>query len=239
VDGAKYSSFLRGETSSYEAEKRYRRKDGRVIWVRVAVGPLRDAAGTMTAAGVIEDITARKQADEILHRYELLANHSRDIILFLRRDDGRILEANTAATMAHGYSRDELLNMTIYDLRPPESRQQTQERMAYADSEPGGILFQATQRRKDGSSFPVEVSSRGATIDGTRVLVSVMRDITDRKAAEESLAAANLLAEKARAAAEEASRAKDHFLAVLSHELSHPAYRRQPGSGIASTRRSR
>lgn len=111
-----------------------------------------------------------------------LAGHSRDVVLFVRPDDGRILDANVAATKVYGYNRDELLSMTIYDLRTPDVRMLTAEQMVHADTR--GILFEAIHRRKDGSTFPVEVNSRGATIYGTRGLVSVIRDITGRKQAE-------------------------------------------------------
>ncbi|MBS1149883.1 MAG: sensor hybrid histidine kinase [Myxococcaceae bacterium] len=117
--------------------------------------------------------------------YELIASHVRDIVLVMRREDGRILEANLAATSAYGYSRDELLSLSIRDLRALETRPMTEEQMALAEAH--GILFETVHRRKDGSTFPVEVSSRGATMGGTRSLISVVRDITVRKQAEEAL----------------------------------------------------
>ncbi|MFZ2445612.1 MAG: PAS domain S-box protein [Syntrophobacteraceae bacterium] len=133
--------------------------------------------------GIVEKAEAeRMQAEEELRRYALLAGHSRDIILFMRRDDGRILEANAAAD-AYGYSHEELLNLTIQDLRAAETRTLTVEQMEEADTR--GILFETVHRRKDGSAFPVEVSSRGMTLQGKRTLVSVVRDITERKRARE------------------------------------------------------
>jgi PAS domain S-box-containing protein len=138
-------------------------------------------------ATIFSDITERKRADEVLHRYELLAGHSRDIMLFMDRDDWRILEANEAAVRAYGYSREELLSMTIGDLRARSTRQEISEQMAEAEDR--GVLFQTEHRRKDGSVFPVEVSSRGAVIGERRTLVSVVRDITERKRAEEALRA--------------------------------------------------
>ena len=125
-----------------------------------------------------------KQAEEALRRYELLARYSRDIILFVRRDDGRILEANAAATSAYGYTHEELLTRSIHDLRAPETRGLTADQMGEADRE--GILFETFHRRKDGSTFPVEVSSQGATMGATRALISVVRDVTARKQAEEA-----------------------------------------------------
>ena len=131
------------------------------------------------------DINERKQAEEVLHRYELLSGHSRDIILFMRRDDGRILEANAAAMNTYGYSRDELLTLKIQDLRAPDTHGLTADQMAEANAR--GILFETVHRRKDGSTFPVEVSSRGQTTGATRTLMSVIRDITRRKQGEQAL----------------------------------------------------
>jgi PAS domain S-box-containing protein len=145
-----------------------------------------------SAAGVarecrlaVIDISQRVQAEEALHRYELLSYNSRDIVLLMRGDDGSILEANVAALNAYGYSRDELLRLTVYNLRSVATLGLTISQMLQADAK--GILFETVHRRKDGSTFPVEVSAQGATISGTRTLISVIRDITERKQTEESL----------------------------------------------------
>jgi PAS domain S-box-containing protein len=123
-----------------------------------------------------------KQVDERLRRNEPMIDHSRDIILFVRREDGCILEANAASMMEYGYSREELLALTIHDLRAPDTQRLTADQLAKADAQ--GILFETTHRRKDGSTFPVEVSSQGVTVDGTRALISIVRDITERRSAE-------------------------------------------------------
>ncbi|MGE5253367.1 MAG: PAS domain-containing protein, partial [Planctomycetaceae bacterium] len=136
--------------------------------------------------GYFKNITARMQAEEALHRYELLSDHSRDIILFIRRNDLRILEANAAASDAYGYSREELLTLTLADLRAPETRPLIAEQIVEADLQ--GVLFETVHRRKDASTFPVEVSSRGATVGGSRGLISVIRGITERKLREARIA---------------------------------------------------
>ena len=141
--------------------------------------------GVRGAVGAFVDITERKRAETVLHQYELLARHTRDVVLFVRRRDGRLLEANAAAETAYGYTRQELLERTIFDLRQPEDAPITREQMAAADS--GGVLFETQHRRRDGTPFPVEVSSRGMTLGGERVLLSVIRDITERARAEQSL----------------------------------------------------
>jgi len=121
---------------------------------------------------------------EMLRRYELLAQHSRDIILFVRLRDGRIIEANEAALRAYGVEREEFLTWTVHDLHTPDRRSLTESRLSRGDST--GLLFETEHCRKDGSSFPVEVSARGMTLDGERVLVEVIRDITERKETEEA-----------------------------------------------------
>jgi PAS domain S-box-containing protein len=134
---------------------------------------------------ILRDVTKRKLVEETLRRYQLLSEHSRDIILFMDYKDGHILEVNTAAIHAYGYSRDELLSLTIQDLRASDTRPLTTDQMAQADAR--GILFETIHQRKDGTSFPVEVSSQGATIGGVRTLISIVRDITERKQSEDAL----------------------------------------------------
>jgi PAS domain S-box-containing protein len=142
--------------------------------------------GSPAVLAVWRDLSGRKQAESALHRYQLITDNSRDIIVFMRRSDGRILEANRAALKAYGYSREELLALTVAELRAPEARSNTQEQMALADAH--GILFETIHCAKDGRRFAVEVSSQGADIEGTRTLISVIRDISDRKTAAQQLA---------------------------------------------------
>jgi two-component system, cell cycle sensor histidine kinase and response regulator CckA len=124
-----------------------------------------------------------RRARNVLRRYQLLAEHGRDIMLFVAAEDGRILEANAAATHAYGYTREELRALTIFDLRDRATLGATTAQMAAAGST--GVRFETVHRRKDGSTFPVEVSSHGATIEGTKTLLSIVRDITRRKEAEQ------------------------------------------------------
>ena len=143
------------------------------------------ADGQWTIHTILTDVTERKLIEDELRHYQLLARHGRDIILFIRGADGGIVEANDAAVKAYGYNREELLSLSIYDLRGPRSYPLTYSQMDEAGS--SGILFETEHRRKDGTIFPVEVSSRGISIGSERVLLSVIRDITERKQAEEAL----------------------------------------------------
>jgi len=178
------------ESGKFSAEITQLRKDGSRIHIETRTVLLRDESGQEIGnLSVNRDISERKQGEENLRRFQLLSEHSRDIILFMAQDDGRILEANAAAQQAYGYSRDELLALTVQDLRATDVRELTAEQMSQAGA--GGILFETIHCRKDGTTFPVEVSSQGATINGVRTLISIIRDITERKQIEKALQAAH------------------------------------------------
>ncbi|AQT67034.1 Phytochrome-like protein cph1 [Anaerohalosphaera lusitana] len=185
LDLIPFKKMAAGELESYSVEKRFIHKDGRHVWAKLTLSLVRDSEGRPDyEVAVIEDISRRKEAETMLRRYEILALQSRDIILVIDPKDGRITEANAAAVEAYGYTRSELLEMTVHDLRLDHTRMVNGQ---MSDAASQGILFETEHRRKDGAVFPVEVSSQGAAIDGQMILVSVIRDITQRKRTEEEL----------------------------------------------------
>lgn len=181
--GTYCAARLRGDAVPEQYVYRALRRDGTTLWVEVRVTMVEwDGAPAMLLTTV--EITARKQAEAALARYHLLAAQTQDIILFIGRH-GRIVDANHAAVAAYGYDRDTLLTLTIADLRAPGTMPLVAGQMAQADT--AGIRFETMHRRCDGSAFPVEVSSIGAEIDGERVLLSIIRDATERQQAEAAL----------------------------------------------------
>ena len=133
------------------------------------------------------DVTEQRRAADLLARYRLLFAEARDIMLYVRATDGRVVEANAAAEASYGYTREELLELDTFSLRASGLQADVREQMNAAAA--GGVLFETVHRRKDGSEFPVEVSSRGvSTVDGETLLLSVIRDISDRKRTEDDLA---------------------------------------------------
>ncbi|MEJ7597174.1 MAG: PAS domain-containing sensor histidine kinase [Kofleriaceae bacterium] len=141
-----------------------------------------------------------------------LFEHARDIILVIDAADGHILDANQAAESAYRCPRDELLTLTIFDLRIEElPRVTTQMQTAISR----GVLFEAVHRRRDGTTFPVEVSSRGEVMAGRHCLFSIVRDISNRKELERER-------EQLLATTEHALAVRQEFLVIASHELRTP-----------------
>ncbi len=124
-------------------------------------------------------------AEDIAKRYVFLIENSRDIILTICYRDRKILDANTAALKAYQYTIDELRNMTVDDLRTEESKTQMMPQLQTAVSR--GVLFETTHLRKNGETFPVEVSSQGTMMGDERVLLSIVRDISERKQSRQAI----------------------------------------------------
>ena len=155
-----------------------RARDGHLVQVSIHSRHFEEDGRPMVLLA-IRDVSDWRGEQEAQRRFELLAEHSRDVILFVRRADGRILDANAPALRTYGYSREEILDLSVRDLRAPAFRDQIEAQMKRADT--STVLFETTHVRKDGSEFPVEVSSLGADVGGERLLISVVRDITERK----------------------------------------------------------
>ena len=169
----------RARSGVAHGEVTHRRADGSAYLAETTSALVPTESGEVHAYVIFRDVSEHRRTREALHRYELLAEHSRDVIIFFRRSDGRVLEANAAARTTYGYTRDELMQLSVRDLRAQPTHEELRSQMADADVR--GIRFETTHRRKDGSTFPVEVSSEGADVEGTRVLISVIRDISDRR----------------------------------------------------------
>ncbi|MBI3140515.1 MAG: PAS domain S-box protein [Rhodocyclales bacterium] len=118
----------------------------------------------------------------LVQHFDHVVNYARDIIL-LMDGDGRVLDANDAALAAYGYGRDELRGLGLRELRSPEALATLERDLALA-GRPGGALFETVHRRRDGSSFPVEVSERVIEVQGQPFRQAIVRDISARRAAE-------------------------------------------------------
>ncbi|BDG03214.1 hypothetical protein AMOR_22100 [Anaeromyxobacter oryzae] len=132
-------------------------------------------------------LVAEAERNAVARRLDRLTRWSRDLV-FLTDDAHRIVEVNERAAEALGYTREELLRLAVPDLRDPATvadfPDRVREEMAH-----GALLFETRYRRKDGSTFPVEVSVHVDEVDGRRLFQGIARDISERVAAEQALRA--------------------------------------------------
>lgn len=112
-------------------------------------------------------------------RYELFFGITTEIILFSDQRTLRILDANDAASRAYGYTRAELRALTVADLRLPGTDAIIARHVSDAAAAEGA-MFETVHVRKDGTTFPVEVLARTAWVEGDRIIISAIRDVTQR-----------------------------------------------------------
>jgi PAS domain S-box-containing protein len=148
-------------------------------------------------AGAVYGLWRRQRAEhldalaETRARYSLVLADANDAIMFLGPDH-RILDCNSRTEEMYGYSRDELLGRHIVELREDGDSPDFREAMKDLHASQA-LVFDAQHVRKDGTSFPVEVSSRIVLVGGDEVRLSIVRDVSERARAEARIAALNRL----------------------------------------------
>jgi PAS domain S-box-containing protein len=126
--------------------------------------------------------TALRESEEL---YRTLFEKANDAI-FLETEDDDIIDVNRQASVLTGYTRAELLAMQVSELQAPEVRGQPGKVIRDELSRHQGSIFESVDLKKDGTRVPVEISNIRLISKGHAVILSVVRDITERKQAEEA-----------------------------------------------------
>lgn len=179
-----------GHGSGYTLDKRYIRKDGTVVWARVSLSVLVDSDGNPHGLlAMQEDITERRALEETLRqseaRHRQMFEDNRAIQLLIEPDTGEILDANPAACVFYGASREDLQAATIHTINVLSPDIVAAE-MARAQREERDY-FMFRHRLWTGEERDVEVHSSPIQADGRSVLYSIVHDITERKRVEAEL----------------------------------------------------
>ena len=130
----------------------------------------------------------RTRAEEALKLFRLLVDQSNDTIQVVDMETMRLVDVNARACLNLDYTREELLSMSVRDIDPTVD-ETVRARVDGELLKSGYAMFQGLQRRKDGSTFPVEVGLRYVHLD-RKYIVCTIRDISERKQAEKRMAGA-------------------------------------------------
>ncbi len=179
----KLDDCFRGKIVQYDERFTYPGRGERDL--RISYFPIEGPGGVDRVASVLQDVTDKKEAERSLKLFRVLMDQSNDAVEMVDPETLRFLDVNEKACKDLGYSREELLGMTVFDINPDLTESghitlQTELREA------GFVVREAIHQRKDGSTFPVEISLKFVNLD-RNYIVGVSRDISERKRAEEAL----------------------------------------------------
>src|ERR1700730_2026469 len=195
-DWLQFRRLVGGEIDRYSIEQRSVRKDGAVIWASVMTSAVRNEDGTFNyAVRIFQDITETKRAIDALAESEqrLAATYEHAGIAISEVDaHGHLLRVNEATCAITGYSREELLKLTIFDVTHPDDRDSDISTFEHQTVAPANrYAVEKRLIRKDGGIIWVSVTSsivRDAA-GKFRYGIRVMRDITMQRQAREALRA--------------------------------------------------
>lgn len=192
----RFRQLVAGKTDSYSLEKRYLHKDGSVVWVTLTTSLVRDPSDAPKyCIAIIEDITERKQAEVALQesqeRLRVMGTSAHDAILMIDHE-GNTSYWNPAAQKMFGYAAEEALGKNLHRLLVPprfhkahfEAFPQFQ---ATGTGNAIGKTLELSAVRKDGTEIPVEFSLSAVKVKDRWNAIGIIRDISERKQAEETL----------------------------------------------------
>src|SRR3569623_3523260 len=166
----------------------HRRSDGSEFHVEVILTKIHLGEHEVIH-GIWRDINDRKRAEEALKRYEYAMDNAPDAVYFMTREAG-FSYVNKQACGSLGYSRDELMRLTLWDIDPVFTKEMWEGMWEEIWTQHKGLELvtaniEVIHRRKDGSVFPAEVSDKHLWLGDQELHIAIVRDVTERKQAEE------------------------------------------------------
>lgn len=174
------------EINHWKADYLFKTKNGELRWISDSSIQLLDSEGKPVGSlGILQDITERKKAEKKFELFRSLLDQSIDTIEVVDPETGGFLDINEKGCNEHGYTREEFLKLKVPDIDPTFDASAFQK--SIQDLKKSGIVrIESTHRRKDGTTFPVEINLKYVQLDRDYI-VGVVRNITERKQSEQQL----------------------------------------------------
>ena len=217
TDIEQFQRLLRGEIEHYTLDKRFVRKDGTVVYTTINIRTFRKDDGSIDhIVGLMEDITARKQAEAALRQ-----NHDELRAIYDGMVDGlhilslstlKPIRANSALCRMMGYSEDEILLLTPNDVHPPEELPRIRAEFQACVEGRGLGSSDVPMVRKDGSVFYADITANRIVYRGVPAVLCFFRDTTERRKTREAL-------ERERQSLWRMLQASDHERQIISYDI--------------------
>ncbi|HKI88683.1 MAG TPA: PAS domain S-box protein [Draconibacterium sp.] len=161
-------------------------KSGRKFTVLLRADSIKDENGIIVGlVGIHTDITERKRTEESLRFFRMMIDKSQDAIEVIDVETARFIDVNEKACTDLGYSRSELLNMSVFDIDSNINMPDFQILMNDV-RQSNSKMLESLHRRKNGSVFPVEINIAVVMLEKTYA-IAIIRDITEKKRIENKL----------------------------------------------------
>lgn len=177
-----------------QIEKRYKHKLGHTIYAQLNIVAQPDDNNQIKRyISQLIDLSAIRKSNSAEILLNHLVNHSNDAIYVVDPKFGQILNGNELAYRRLGYTKEELLLLSVTHIQPGFKNDNNWEKHFQRIKRNGNLLIESTHTRKDGSQFPIEASISFVEYKESGYLIAIVRDITRRKEKEtEALALASL-----------------------------------------------
>ena len=181
--------YLSGEIESYDAEFRFKHKNGHYMWIqgKGKIVARNEQGEPVRFIGTHADITHRKQIEDSLRIAQFIFDKA-SIGIYRIGSDAMIIDVNRQAALDLGYTVEELCGMSIFDI-DPNSKRDDWEAIWQSLCSAGSNHFERIHRRKDGSDMFVEITANLLEYEGSQFSVAFTQNITERKIGENNLKA--------------------------------------------------
>jgi PAS domain S-box-containing protein len=183
-----YFNKIRNKETISDFVIRGNNSKNKLLWISISAQPILDKSGKKIGMhSSLRDISDRRIAEESLKesekRFKSIYEGVNDAI-FIHDDKGNIIEVNEVSCSMLAYSKTELMKMNLKDIDTPEYQKMIPERMKNLLKK-GYNHFESVHRKKDGKLIQVDISAKIIDYLGKKVILSIIRDMTERKASEE------------------------------------------------------
>ena len=180
-----YCQDMTKQGLNHEFEYRMFASDGRIVWIRDSVSVMRDDDGRIKLSCILLDVTKHKDTVDRLRLTQYAVDHASDQI-FAIGPDGYFRDVNESACRRLGYSKEELLKMSVMDIDPDFPKEAWGECWARVVRS-GQLRLETRHRSKSGEIYPVEVVANYLCHEGQELDYAIVRDISERKRNEAAL----------------------------------------------------